>query len=210
MAHQFSQCRLFGKFAGILLIMNLTANPVFGNKDCYFYTASMEALKIVALCLLSGAVYGVLHDQVTARVCLEYFTVFHPDLFHTQSPTLLAFGWGRLATWWVSLTLGVLLAIAARTGSRPRVTAQSLVPKLLRLLVIMASLALAAGISGYFLQGLGMEYYATDIPKQIRHTFYADLWAHNASYFSGFVGGIALCTSVWRGRTRAMTLAKVD
>jgi hypothetical protein len=168
----------------------------------------MEALKIVALCFLAGAMYGVLHDQVTARVCLEYFTIYHPDIFHTQSPTLLALGWGVLATWWVSLTLGILLAIAARVGSRPRVAVQSLLPKLLKLLIIMGFFALAAGISGYFLQGLGMEYYATAIPKQIRHGFYADLWAHNASYLSGFVGGIALCISVWRGRTPAMTLAK--
>jgi hypothetical protein len=52
----------------------------------------MESLKIIATCLLAGVLYGVLHDQVTARVCLEYFTVFHPDVFHTQSRTLLALG----------------------------------------------------------------------------------------------------------------------
>jgi hypothetical protein len=88
-----------------------------------------ETLKIIAMCLLAGALYGILHDQVTARVCLEYFTVFHPDVFHTQSPTLLALGWGVLATWWVSLFLGISLAIAARAGSRPRVTAYGLLPK---------------------------------------------------------------------------------
>jgi len=167
----------------------------------------MESLKIIAMCLLAGALYGVLHDQVTARVCLEYFTVFHPDVFHTQSPTLLALGWGVLATWWVSLFLGILLAIAARAGSRPRLTAYDLLPKLLRLLVIMALCALAAGITGYFLQGLGMEYYATAIPKHMLHTFYADLWAHNMSYLSGFIGGISVCVIVWRGRVRAVTSA---
>jgi hypothetical protein len=73
----------------------------------------------------------------------------------------------------------------------------------------MALCALAAGITGYFLQGLGMEYYATDIPKHIRHTFYADLWAHNMSYLSGFIGGISLCVIVWRGRVRAITPATV-
>ena len=165
----------------------------------------MESLKIIATSLLAGALYGVLHDQVTARVCLEYFTVFHPDVFHTQSPTLLALGWGVLATWWISLFFGILAAIAARAGSRPRVTAYDLLPKLLKLLVIMALCALTAGISGYFLQGLGMEYYATNIPKQIRHTFYADLWAHNMSYLSGFIGGIALCVIIWRGRVRTIT-----
>jgi hypothetical protein len=160
----------------------------------------MEAIKIVALCILAGAVYGILHDQVTVRVCLEYFTVFHPNIFHTQSPTLLALGWGVLATWWVSIFLGIMLAIAARAGSRAKLTASQIFPKLLNLLAIMAIFALAAGIAGYFLQGLGMEYYATAIPKQIRHTFYADLWAHETSYLTGIIGGIILWIMVWRSR----------
>ncbi len=160
----------------------------------------MEAFKIIATCLLAGTVYGIVHDQVTARVCLEYFTVFHPDVFHTQSPTLLALGWGILATWWASLFLGLVLAVAARSGSRPRFSANELVPKVALLMAAMAIFALAAGISGYFLQGFGMEYYATNIPKQIRHTFYADLWAHTASYLGGFIGGLILCISVWRSR----------
>lgn len=165
----------------------------------------MEALKIIALCVLAGALYGVIHDQITARVCLEYFTVYHPDIFHTHSATLLAFGWGVLATWWVSLILGIFLAIAARAGSSPKATAADLTPKLLRLLVVMALCAVVAGISGYFLQGFGMEYYATNIPKQIRHNFYADLWAHNVSYLSGFIGGIVTCIAVWRGRSQRST-----
>jgi hypothetical protein len=160
----------------------------------------MQAIKIVGLCIVAGAIYGILHDQVTARVCLEYFTVFHRDIFHTQSPTLLALGWGVLATWWVSLFLGIMLAIAARAGSRAKLTASHLVRPLLKLLAIMAIFALAAGIIGYFLQGLGMEYYATAIPKQIRHTFYADLWAHEMSYLTGLIGGIILCILVWRSR----------
>jgi hypothetical protein len=45
--------------------------------------------------------------------------------------------------------------------------------------------------------------------KHIRHTFYADLWAHNMSYLSGFIGGISLCVIVWRGRGRAITSATV-
>jgi hypothetical protein len=165
----------------------------------------MEAIKIIALCLIAGALYGVVHDQVTARVCLQYFTVYHPDIFHTHSPTLLALGWGILATWWVSLLLGMFLAIAARAGSSPKVTALDLYPKVLRLLIVMALCSLAAGIVGYFLQGFGMEYYATNIPKQIRHNFYADLWAHNVSYLSGFIGGIVLCVIVWHGRKLSQT-----
>lgn len=162
----------------------------------------METTKIITACVVAGAVYGILHDQVTARVCLEYFTVFHPDVFHTQSPTLLAIGWGILATWWVSLPLGFLLALAARAGSRTKFMYAQIVPLLLKLIASMAVSALTAGIMGYFLQGLGMEYYATAIPIGIRRPFYADLWAHEASYLSGLVGGIVLCIVVWRKRER--------
>ena len=160
----------------------------------------MEATKIIAACVAVGAVYGILHDQVTARVCLEYFTVFHPDVFHTQSPTLLAIGWGILATWWGSLPLGIFLSLAARAGSRTKLTLAQIVPGLLKLSAITAVSALMAGIMGYFLQGLGMEYYATTIPKEIRRSFYADLWAHEASYLIGLLGGIVLCIVVWRKR----------
>ncbi|MBN1395803.1 MAG: hypothetical protein JW959_12345, partial [Pirellulales bacterium] len=78
----------------------------------------MEPLKILLLCVDAAIVYGVLHDQVTARVCVEYFTVGHPPVFATDSPTLLAFGRGFIATWWVGLILGVL-AIAAVTVHGP-------------------------------------------------------------------------------------------
>jgi hypothetical protein len=149
----------------------LVTQPATPPKFTAFYTLFMEAIKIIATCLLAGSMYGILHDRVTARVCLEYFTVFHPDVFHTQSPTLLAFGWGILATWWASLFVGLALAMVARLGSRPRFSADELVPRVALLMAAMALFALVAGVSGYFLQGLGMEYYATNIPKQIRHAF---------------------------------------
>jgi hypothetical protein len=72
----------------------------------------MSSLRIILLCILAAVVYGILHDQVTARVCVEYFTVGHPPIFHTESPTLLAIVWGFVATWWVGLAAsGVTLQI---------------------------------------------------------------------------------------------------
>ena len=59
----------------------------------------IEFAKIVVLGVVAAVCYGVLHDQVTARVCVEYFTIGHPPLFNTDSPTLLAFGWGVVGTW---------------------------------------------------------------------------------------------------------------
>jgi hypothetical protein len=51
-----------------------------------------EGLKIILASVAAAIIYGIVHDQITARICIEYFTVFHPPVFLTQSPTLLGFG----------------------------------------------------------------------------------------------------------------------
>lgn len=48
-----------------------------------------------------------------------------------------------------------------------------------------------------------MKYYGTAILKSIQHNFYVDLWAPRMSHLRGFVGGIILCITVWRGRRSA-------
>src|SRR5688500_9214653 len=72
-------------------------------------TQIMHVLRSVGLSLLAAIGYGVAHDQVTARICVEYFTLGHPPLFPPDSPTFPALGWGVAATWWVGLPLGLLL-----------------------------------------------------------------------------------------------------
>src|SRR5258708_36065191 len=100
----------------------------------------MQALFIVILTILSAVFYGIVHDPFTARICVEYFTIGHPPVFSTQSPTLLALGWGVIATWWVGLILGIPLAIAARVGTRPQRSAGSLIRPISVLLLVMAIL----------------------------------------------------------------------
>lgn len=67
----------------------------------------MQSLSIVLMCVATAVGYGIAHDQVTARICIEYFTVGHPPVFGTDDPTLLGIGWSIIATWWVGLLLGV-------------------------------------------------------------------------------------------------------
>src|SRR5437764_5416693 len=109
------------------------------------------ALAIIALCIGSAVIYGILHDQITARVCVEYFTIGHPPVFPTESPPLLGIGWGIIATWWVGLLLGIPLAIAARAGRRPRRGVRSLVRPVVSLLLAMGCCALVAGLIGFVL-----------------------------------------------------------
>lgn len=166
----------------------------------------MSAIRIVLLSVAAAITYGILHDLVTAHVCVEYFTIGHPPLFvfDTTSPTLLALGWGVVATWWVGVGLGVPLAIVARAGPRPRRSPRSLVRPILALMLAAALTATAAGVTGWLLARAGVVFLVGDLAGQVprdRHAaFLADLWAHSASYAVGGLGGLIVLVRVWQSR----------
>jgi hypothetical protein len=164
----------------------------------------VQALVIVALSILAAIVYGIVLDQVTARVCVEYFTIGHAPVFDTDSPTLLGLGWGVLATYWAGLLLGIPLAIAARAGRMPKREARSLVRPIIKLLAVIGACALIVGSAGAILAHLGVvtlvEPLAFLVPANKHAAFLADLWAHNASYLAGFIGGMVLIVRTWRSR----------
>ena len=147
--------------------------------------------------MASAMVYGVLHDQVTARVCVEYFTIGHPPIFSTEDPTNLAFGWGIFASWWVGLLLGIPFAFACRLGSFPRISARWIVRPVVSLLLTMGIGSLLAGTIGYWTAEAGgvwlLEPLRSRVPVEKHAFFLADLWAHLAAYGFGIVGGIGLC-----------------
>jgi hypothetical protein len=161
---------------------------------------------IVLLGIGAAILYGILHDQVTARICVEYFTVGHPPLFPTDSPTLLAFGWGILATWWVGLALGLAVAVAARAGSRPKLAVRDLLRPTAVLLGCMAAASLLLGLVGFLLAKSGsvwlLEPLASAVPADRHVRFLADAWAHMAAYGTGFLGGGVLSLGIWRRRRK--------
>lgn len=166
-----------------------------------------QAAAIVALTITGAILYGILHDQITARICVEYFTIGHPPVFGTDDPTLLALGWGVIATWWVGLILGVPLALCSRVGSWPKFTAAGLIRPLVVMLIAIGLLALVAGIMGHAAASRGLvwlvEPLASEIPADRHIPFLTDLWAHLASYIGGFFGGILLCVYILVRRARA-------
>jgi hypothetical protein len=163
-----------------------------------------ESFKIILVSVSAAVIYGIVHDQITAHICVEYFTVFHPPVFATRSPILLGIGWGIIATWWVGAFLGLLLAIAARAGSRPTLTAVYLLRPIGRLLLLMAACATLFGVAGFLLARYQLvsppEWVAFRLSTSAQERFMADWWAHSASYASGLIGGIGLC--VWTYRRR--------
>lgn len=164
----------------------------------------MRSVAIITLSILMAVAYGILHDLVTAHVCVEYFTIAHPPVFGTEDPILLALGWGVIATWWVGLLLGIPLAIAARAGSRPRKVARGLVRPILKLVGIMGIFALIAGGIGYFESQAGWitlpRSLATEIAPERHARFMFDAWAHSTSYLVGFIGGVVLIVRTFRSR----------
>jgi hypothetical protein len=73
------------------------------------------AATIFIVILISG-IYGIIHDQITYTISPEYFSKFkysqfgfEPNDFGGHRQTVAAIGF--LATWWVGIPLGVLLAL---------------------------------------------------------------------------------------------------
>lgn len=166
-----------------------------------------EAVRIILFATGAAIVYGVLHDQVTAHLCVEYFTVAHPPVFPTASPFLLALGWGVIATWWVGLPLGLALATAARLGHRRKLGVRDLGRPVLTLMLVSALCAFAGGVMGAVLVARGwpgaLMGWERIIPPDRHAVFAAALWAHTMSYAAGIIGGvIVIGHTIWR-RVRA-------
>lgn len=153
-------------------------------------------LSIILLCIAAAITYGILHDQVTARICVEYFTIGHPKIINSTSPTLLALAWGVIATWWVGLGLGIPPACAARLGRSPRIEPRQLIRPILILLCIMAVASALFGTVGYLAARNDVVsvvgHLAAAVPSDRHNVFLADLWAHNAAYAVGAIGGLFL------------------
>jgi hypothetical protein len=170
------------------------------------YIQGMEALKIVWLSIAAAVAYGIVHDQITARICIEYFTVFHPHTIDSDSPTMQGLVWGVKATWWVGAGLGIPLALVARLGSWPKKRARDLARPLLLLMAASAIVALCAGLIGAALASAGVIWvhprWADLIPREHHIGFLAAGWAHAASYLSGGMGGTMLIFATYFSRAR--------
>jgi hypothetical protein len=180
----------------------LAADPCLEH-DMAAAAESAEVVKIVVFSTGAAIAYGLIHDQVTAHLCVEYFSVAHPPVFATTSPFLLALGWGIIATWWVGLPLGLGLAAAARIGPAPRLGLTELRSPVVRLMIASAIAAIICGAIGAILVASGRapvpDGWGAIIPPAKQVAFSADAWAHLASYAVGIVGGIfVIGQTIWR------------
>nr|WP_309693629.1 hypothetical protein [Armatimonas sp.] len=164
-----------------------------------------EALKIIALTVGLSCAYGIVHDQITARVCIEYFTIGHFSPTNIPwTPTVLGLYWGIVATWWVGLILGVPFALCARVGPWPKRTARELLRPLLLLLAITFACAMTGLVIARLMGFTAMPHLLPMVLNADQAArFSADLVAHNISYGVGLFGGPWLSAWVLRERHKA-------
>jgi hypothetical protein len=162
------------------------------------------SILIIFWCMMLAIGYGIVHDQITARICVEYFTIGHPRLIESESPTELGVFWGIVATWWAGAILGILIAIAARAGRRTPWPAARVVKQTLILSAVMAACAVATAIAARELAMRGIVHLLppldSRVPVEKHVAFITAGGAHVASYAVGFIGGVVLAVWIWRAR----------
>ena len=171
----------------------------------------MQKTKIVVFSIVAVVAYGIIHDQITVRLCLEYFTVAHPPLFPTRSPTLLAICWGTVATVWAGMAAGSLLALVSQSDNLAPVPPARLYRGILTLLATMALCATVAGWTGYELARHAIIAFPSSlvplIPADHHDRFMAVWFAHNTSYLVGFGGAGVWIFQLWRERGKPRVLS---
>jgi len=145
--------------------------------------------------VIAGA-YGIVHDHITFSIGPEYFTKLKFDQFAWANLQLgdrfFVSCIGFLATWWVGLIVGWVLA-RRLVPNQQRATARR---KILRGFAIVFTTGIAFGLGGYFyglLGGSDGDY--SDWAFALRRIEIDDMWSfvrvayiHNAGYLGGLVG----------------------
>jgi hypothetical protein len=181
---------------------------------------------IIGGAVVTACLYGIANDQVTARICPEYFSEgFHKkmrDSWHgpilgaakailekTKSPTVVATIWGPLATWWVGLGLGIPAVLAARLGPAQQLGVQDLVRPLAATAGITGAGALMAGAYGYLCAAAdpavrnSIKWAAGNTPANALTGFITCAYAHNAAYSVGALAGLGLTGYIVNKRLQA-------
>jgi len=158
---------------------------------------------LLGIGLLSG--YAMVQDQISARLCPEYFTVLHNPIPGLSDPTLTGITWGFLGSWWGGALLGYGAGIAATAGKKAPLKLKQLVfPMLCVIAFITVCTALAAFSAWRHAEVFMLESQASSIEviaPQHRLPAFVVARYHLVAYASSVVGSV-VCI-VWIAISRA-------
>jgi hypothetical protein len=189
-----------------------------------------EDSKIVMGAVGAAILYGIANDQITARVCHQYFSEgFHRSMIKNDSischmigvtnPTLLGLFWGVAATWWFGLLLGVPVAAAARIGKWPKLEVGDLIKPVGAGIAGLGTMGLAAGIYGYLASYNGclslkdvfrMRRIAGKTPLDAMDRYIANAYAHDVAYEGGVLVAVGIIAEVLHERYKRSLKEKQD
>ncbi|HEY1187500.1 MAG TPA: hypothetical protein VGE74_07565 [Gemmata sp.] len=150
--------------------------------------------------------YAVLQDQVSARLCPEYFTVLHRPIVGVTDPTLLGICWGFLGGWWGGALLGYAAGLTATLGPRPKLHPRELVVPIALLICGVAAATALTGFSVWRhseMLGVVLDTGTGELVPAKRHRALLTVACyHFVAYTSSVIGGVALCAWVWSERRK--------
>lgn len=147
--------------------------------------------------MLAG--YGILQDQVSARLCPEYFTVLHNPIPGLTDPTLLGIAWGFLGAAGGGVAMGYAAGLAATHGKAPPLTTRDLIRPMLLLMAAVGIVTTITGVSAHrhaemFNIRLDPALDAV-IPLDRQRAAFVVSCYHLAAYASAILGSVVMC--VW-------------
>jgi hypothetical protein len=155
--------------------------------------------------------YAVIQDQVSARLCPEYFTLFHPPIPGLTDPTLLGIGWGFLGAWWGGVFFGLAMGLVATVGPQPPLPLRAVVRPLWVLVVVVAAVTALTGLTvSHHARLLGVSLDAGMsglVPPENRLALLTVACYHLSAYVTATVGGVIVCVWVRAERRRRTNYA---
>ena len=164
----------------------------------------MEIAKLVLLCLASLCGYGAVLGGVSATLCPEAFTLGRQPFFEHWPALALGAMWGALDLLLPATFAGLALGIAANFGPQPALKASFFRRVIPGLLGLMALVALAGGVAGYFATRRGLHTITGPLKSTLaaeKHPMLAAVWwASLGGMLALFVSAMILAVWTWRKR----------
>lgn len=210
-----------------ILVMSLSNYMIASEKksslSAKIYNEIKESSKIFGLAVGSVFAYGILNDQITARICLEYFTKgFHESMLlgwtgpilstvrnmllaYKGSATIVGIIWGVIATFSIAIIAGIVITFFSRLLKWPKLNVSDLKYPMMNAMGITGIGALAGGIVGYHkaaVHGVARMWANANVASGNLVGWQVCAYAHSAAYLVGPIAIVGLCAWIVYRRYR--------
>jgi len=148
----------------------------------------VKSLFVLALASLIAGIYGIIHDQITITISLDYFLYFK-GLYTTSAPYRLGaafIGWS--STWWVGFWAAAALIIALIIKKQSRGMVKRVLKEALIIMGIAAVSGAVGGILGYLIPVKVDFFYQFALDHHVEN--YAAFFSVWMIHIFGYAGGL--------------------